>query len=191
MTCEQLSFRNRAEFRRWLNKNHSKVPCIWIEYYKDGSPGISYSDSLEEALCFGWIDSILKRIDDRIYVRKFTPRRLKSRWSGINKNLVKELIKNRKMTKYGLVKVNQAKKDGSWDKKDQLEDETELRRLAVRLRRILSSQRKRSLLELFDCKGEKAKFLYARYYFDAKNEDTRKRRMKRIFEVLKGERPIL
>jgi len=76
-----------------------------------------YNEAVEEALCYGWIDSIVKRIDDEKYCQKFTPRKNKSVWSNLNKERVLKLEKNNKMTKYGLEKVNIAKKNGMWFKK--------------------------------------------------------------------------
>lgn len=192
MIGKRLSFNNRAQFRTWLGKNHSKAAFVWIEYYKDGTPGINYRDSLEEALCFGWIDSIVKKIDERVYVRKFTPRRPRSRWSEINKRLVQELIDNGRMTEHGLAKVKASKANGTWKEKHSDNDDDEdknIERLTKQFRRIIKSNRK--MLELFEKKGGKTKQLYVSYYFDAKKEDTKKRRIKRIFEVLKGVRQIL
>jgi uncharacterized protein YdeI (YjbR/CyaY-like superfamily) len=186
----RLCFKDRREFRNWLEKNHSKVERIWIEYFKDGTPGINYQESLEEALCFGWIDSIIKKIDQRIYVRKFTPRRSRSKWSEINKGLVNKLIRNGKMTKHGLAKAKEAKRNGSWKNSGEVGvgifDSEETSLMLTELRKIISSQNKKRMLELFDRKGEKARMLFVRYYFSAKNEETRRRRLKRIFEVLKG-----
>ncbi|RLD77289.1 MAG: hypothetical protein DRJ10_12205, partial [Bacteroidetes bacterium] len=81
-------------------------------------PSVSYLDSVKEALCFGWIDSTKKRLDDERYVHKFTPRKEKSNWSETNKKLVKKLIKNGKITEAGMNKVHAAKKNGEWDKKE-------------------------------------------------------------------------
>lgn len=85
-TDNQLYLPTRSEWRQWLSKNHAGVKVIWLVYYKKhtGKPSIPYDDAVEEALCFGWIDSTIKRIDDERYMQKFTPRNLKSEWSDLN-----------------------------------------------------------------------------------------------------------
>ena len=78
---EQLTFASGEDFREWLEKNHGTCDGAWIVFGKAGGPEtLSYDDALKEALCFGWIDGQIKRIDDTKYVRKFTPRRKKSVW---------------------------------------------------------------------------------------------------------------
>ena len=100
---------SRKEWRSWLNDNHSTVQEVWLVYYKKhtGKPSISYGESLEEALCFGWIDGIKKRIDEEKYTHRFTPRKLSSKWSARNVRLAKKLIEEGKMTPSGLSAFNQ------------------------------------------------------------------------------------
>jgi uncharacterized protein YdeI (YjbR/CyaY-like superfamily) len=99
---------NRAEWRTWLDKYHATEKEVWLVYYKMGSGQacISYEESLEEALCFGWIDSIIQKIDEERYARKFNPRRAGSKWSDLNKHLVAKLVKEGRMTEAGLAKVD-------------------------------------------------------------------------------------
>ena len=117
---ETLYFKNRTLWRQWLEAHHSLVNGIWFVYYKKhtNKESTTYIESVEEALCFGWIDSTKKRLDDERYVHKFTPRKKKSNWSEINKKLVAKLIKEGKMTEAGMQKINEAKHNGEWDKKD-------------------------------------------------------------------------
>lgn len=114
---DTLEIQTLPEWRTWLRENHNCVEEIWLVYYKKhtGIPSISYQDSLDEALCFGWVDSLIKRIDDDRYARKFTPRRDDSNWSLVNKTRVKELIAEGRMTEHGLDKVEAAKQSGSWE----------------------------------------------------------------------------
>lgn len=79
--------RTLGGWRRWLAKHHSSASEVWLIFFKQhtGEVGVSYSDALDEALCFGWIDSLVKRLDDDRYARKFTPRKANSRWSDINR----------------------------------------------------------------------------------------------------------
>lgn len=112
-----LHISNRKDWRKWLEINHASETEIWLVYYKKhtGKDRIPYDDAVEEALCFGWIDSIIERIDDEKYAQKFTPRKDKSNWSESNKKRVKLLISQNKMTEAGLAKTMKAKETGKWD----------------------------------------------------------------------------
>ncbi len=116
MTSLQLYFDKPADWRNWLRQNHSKEITVWLEFYKKQSEHLSmnYEDAINEALCFGWIDSIIKNIDDEKYVRKFTPRKNGSKWSELNKHRAERLIKSKKMTGAGLSKIKYAKENGRW-----------------------------------------------------------------------------
>lgn len=113
---ETLSFPSSIEFRNWLKKNHGESSGIWIRIWKvnSGTPTVSYAEALDEALCFGWIDSQKKPYDSDSWLQKFTPRKPGSRWSKKNTEHAERLIKARKMTPSGLQEVKQAKSDGRW-----------------------------------------------------------------------------
>jgi len=98
----------RKEWRAWLKKNHKKLDEIWLVYFKKGSgkPRVAYDDAVEEALCFGWIDSVIQRIDEEKYAQRFTPRRDGSKWSSLNIKRMKKLIDEGAMTKAGLAKFD-------------------------------------------------------------------------------------
>ena len=98
---ERLSFKNRDEWRNWLKDYHNIAKGIWLIYYKKHTkkPSVYYNDAVEEALCFGWIDSLVKRIDDERYMQKYTPRNPNSSWSELNKQRVEKMIAEGKMTK--------------------------------------------------------------------------------------------
>jgi len=112
-----LHFKNRDEWRTWLEKNHNKLNEIWLIHYKKSSSkkSVNHFDAVEEALCFGWIDSKLKKIDDERFILKYSPRKKKSVWSKINKEKAEELIASGKMTPVGLEKIREAKEHGLWD----------------------------------------------------------------------------
>ncbi|MDM9382620.1 YdeI/OmpD-associated family protein [Chlorogloeopsis sp. ULAP01] len=116
--------KNREEWRQWLEKNHQISKGIWLVYYKvkSGKPSVKYSEAVKEALCFGWIDSKVKSLDEECYMQIFTPRKPKSVWSKLNKQYIEELIEQGLMTKVGLEKIEAAKKDGSWNKLDAIEE---------------------------------------------------------------------
>src|SRR5262249_52200880 len=101
---------SREEWRAWLTKHHQSETEVWLIYYKKhtGQPRISYDHAVEEALCFGWIDSIGKRIDDDKFAQKFTPRRDWTRWSAENKRRLRKLIREGRMTEAGLTKIDRA-----------------------------------------------------------------------------------
>jgi uncharacterized protein YdeI (YjbR/CyaY-like superfamily) len=115
---ETLFCKNRDEWRAWLDKNHSTENKIWLIYYKKHTkkPTVSYNEAVEEALCFGWIDSIVKRIDDETYMQKYTPRKKNSIWSLLNTKRVEKMISEGKMTKVGFDQIDIAKKNGQWGK---------------------------------------------------------------------------
>ena len=96
--------RNRKEWRNWLEKNHSSVKEIWLVYYKKhtNKPTITYKESIEEAICFGWIDGIKKKIDSEKYTHRFTPRKKNSKWSPTNIEIAERMIKTGMMTTEGL-----------------------------------------------------------------------------------------
>lgn len=95
--------KTRAQWRRWLEKNHAKKSEIWLMRYKKatGKPTVNYQDSVDEALCFGWIDGVEKSVDEERYAQRFTPRRPKSHWSEINVGRYHMLEKEGLMTEAG------------------------------------------------------------------------------------------
>jgi uncharacterized protein YdeI (YjbR/CyaY-like superfamily) len=112
-TSKTLYVTNREEWRAWLASHHHAETEVWLIYYKKhtGQARIPYDHAVEEALCFGWIDSIVKRIDDATFAQKFTPRRNHTKWSTLNKRRVRKLIGDGRMTEAGLSKVNLAALD--------------------------------------------------------------------------------
>jgi uncharacterized protein YdeI (YjbR/CyaY-like superfamily) len=99
-----LFFASPAAWRRWLTANHSRCDELWVGFYKraTGKPSITWPESVDEALCFGWIDGLRKRVDDDSYMIRFTPRRRGSIWSRVNTKRVAELIKTKRMRPEGL-----------------------------------------------------------------------------------------
>lgn len=100
----ELYLKTREEWHEWLEDNHAVIPGIWLVYYKkiSGKTRIAYNDVVEEALCFGWIDGKIKRVNDDYYIQWFTPRRPGSRWSKLNMGKVEKLIREGKMKPEGL-----------------------------------------------------------------------------------------
>jgi uncharacterized protein YdeI (YjbR/CyaY-like superfamily) len=105
-TAKTLLVTSRAAWRAWLSDHHDQESEIWLVYYKRHTkrPRIPYADAVEEALCFGWIDSIVRRLDEGRFAQKFTPRRLNSRWSDINRRRFAKLVAAGRVTAAGLGK---------------------------------------------------------------------------------------
>ncbi len=107
-----LYVKNRREWRAWLARHHTSTTEIWLIYYKkhSGKPRIPYNDAVDEALCYGWIDSLLKPIDEHKYVQRFSPRKKTSRLSDMNRERVRRLIKAGRMTKAGKTALDHVEK---------------------------------------------------------------------------------
>jgi uncharacterized protein YdeI (YjbR/CyaY-like superfamily) len=112
-----VEVKDRAEWRAWLAANHDKEAEVWLVYYKKetGKASVAYGASVEEALCYGWVDSIIKSLDDTKYARKFTPRNEDSKWSPSNIKRVEKMMREGLMTEHVLRLVEAAKRTGHWD----------------------------------------------------------------------------
>lgn len=112
-----LSFKTPEEWEDWLDKHHDTSSGVWLRFYKkaSGISGLTYAQSVQVALCYGWIDSLVKKYDEQSYIQKFTLRKSKSIWSKINTEHIKQLIKEGKMKPSGLAMVEEAKRNGNWD----------------------------------------------------------------------------
>jgi uncharacterized protein YdeI (YjbR/CyaY-like superfamily) len=112
-----LAFASQAEWEAWLDAEHQASEGVWIKFAKKGSSveTVVYAEALDVALCYGWIDSQVKSLDERFYLQKFTPRRARSKWSRINREKIEELTKQGRMKPAGLEQVELAKADGRWD----------------------------------------------------------------------------
>jgi uncharacterized protein YdeI (YjbR/CyaY-like superfamily) len=115
---------NRQEWRAWLQENHDKKQSIWLIYYKKAAAvsTFGWSDAVEEALCFGWIDSTARPIDGERFMQFFTRRKTNSVWSKINKGKVQQLIADGLMTAAGHKSIETAKQNGSWSILDDVEE---------------------------------------------------------------------
>ncbi len=111
-------FKDAASFYRWLGKHHDKEDEVWIKIHKvdSGLKSITPKEAIDVVLCWGWIDAIRKRLDDKSYLQRYTPRGRKSTWSQINVENITRLIEEGRMTEHGLAQVRAAKADGRWDR---------------------------------------------------------------------------
>ena|SRR6218665_3775877 len=115
---------NQQQWRKWLQKNHDKKQSVWLVYYKikSGKAAMSWSEAVDEALCFGWIDSTRRPVDDEKFIQLFSRRKAGSTWSKINKEKIERLIEEGRMTAAGLESVERAKQNGSWSILDEAEE---------------------------------------------------------------------
>jgi uncharacterized protein YdeI (YjbR/CyaY-like superfamily) len=111
-----LLFESQPEWEEWLDKNHARSNGVWLKFAKknSGEKSVNYAEALDVALCYGWIDSQAKSLDEKFYLQKFTPRRTRSVWSQINRDKVAKLIEEGRMKPAGLAQVDAAKTDGRW-----------------------------------------------------------------------------
>ncbi|UCG63014.1 MAG: YdeI/OmpD-associated family protein [Candidatus Zixiibacteriota bacterium] len=173
--------KSRAEWRRWLSKNYNRSSGVWLVFYKrhSGKPTLEYDDAVEEALCFGWIDSTIRKIDDEKYVRKFTPRNPNSRWSEPNKKRVNKLIRQGLMTDAGLARVKDGKKSGAWNKPDRPTISLEL---PPELETALAKNEKAKAF--FDQLAPSSRKQYIGWVFMAKRPETKARRVAESIKLL-------
>jgi uncharacterized protein YdeI (YjbR/CyaY-like superfamily) len=171
---KQLHISSRDEWRAWLEENGATAKEIWLIHYKKhtGKPGISYEAAVEEALCFGWIDGVMHRIDDEKFVLRYSPRKRGSIWSETNKRRVAKLIKQGQMTEAGLVKIREAKKNGEWQKATLREDTTNI---PPDLKKALDANKKARLQ--FESLAPSNKKLFIWWITSAKTHETRRRRI--------------
>ncbi len=114
---EPLDLPDRAAWRDWLEANHDSASEIWLVHQKKASTrqGLRYDDGVEEAVCFGWIDSRMRRIDDETFMQRYSPRKPGSAWSRSNVDRVERLIAEGRMTPAGLALVEEAKRRGAYE----------------------------------------------------------------------------
>ncbi len=117
---KSLYLKTLQEWRSWLQSNYDKETEVWLIFFKkdSGEPSLDYESAVEEALCFGWVDSIIKKIDESKFARKFTPRKDSSKWSAINKKRIEKLMTSGRMTPAGLSKIKAAQQRGKWNQND-------------------------------------------------------------------------
>jgi uncharacterized protein YdeI (YjbR/CyaY-like superfamily) len=115
---------SRAAWRDWLEQHHERAAGVWLVSYKQGTgkPYVSYDEAVEEALCFGWVDSKPGKLDDERAMRYFAPRKARSGWSRLNKARVERLQAAGLMAPAGLARVEAARRDGSWNALDEVEE---------------------------------------------------------------------
>jgi uncharacterized protein YdeI (YjbR/CyaY-like superfamily) len=172
-----LFFSSPAEFRKWLSKNHGKVDFAWLALKKKDSEKkcITYMEAVDEVLCYGWIDGLVKRYDNDNFIQRFTPRKANSVWSKINKDKALRLIKEKRMTEAGMKKIEEAKTNGMWEKAYSTE-----KKPAIPADLISSLKSVHHTWEAFSSFAHSHQNMYIHWVNDAKKEKTRKRRIKKV-----------
>ena len=170
---ETLEFTGREEFRSWLFDHCQSSGGVWLLLGKAGGPKtITAEEALEEALCFGWIDGQMQRLDDKTYRKYFSRRREKSKWSEKNKALAQSLEERGRMTEFGRKRIEQAKKSGQWDAPPPGAITQE--QIAFVAALLEGHEPARTNFQAMSLSVQKT---YTRAYFDAKTQAGRERRM--------------
>ena len=175
----RVHLKTAAEFRRWLAENHAKAAGLWLVSYRPstGKPAIAYDDAVREALCYGWVDSVVKPLDAERVISLYTPRRSGSAWSRSNKERVADLVRSGRMRPPGLAKIERAKRDGTWT----LLDSVERLEVPADLRKALGANGMRKFDALTP--GKKKEHLAA--LVTAKKPETRAKRTADIVRALR------
>ncbi len=178
----QLCVQTRAQWRQWLAAHHDREPSgIWLVFHKKGTgqPSLDYEDAVEEALCFGWIDSVVKRINDASYCRKFTPRHDRSNWSPTNRRRAEKVIREGRMTAFGLAKVDAAQRLGIWERDARPVMDG---RRPVELAKALSRNRKAK--EFFESLAPSCQRRFIGWIVTARKPETKARRVRESMALL-------
>lgn len=180
--------RTRERWRQWLAKNHATEPEVWLIFHKKhtGTPCVEYADALDEALCYGWIDSLVKRIDDNRYARKFTPRKPDSNWSSINIKRYNALKAAGRLAAPGVARspegrpVVDAPPPGSLpaDFSEYVEDVKRLLQKDARARTA------------FEALAPSHRLRYVHWIAMAKRDETRQSRLRQAIAMLRSGKPL-
>jgi len=172
-------FKSPAEFRKWLAKHHASEKELWVGYHRKetGKPSMTWQQSVDEALCYGWIDGIRKKVDDESYTIRFTPRKSRSTWSAVNIRRVHELIKDGRMSPAGLrafeARVENRSGIYSYEqRKDQLDGP-----YAKRL------ERNKSARKFYQAQPASYRRAANWWVVSAKKEETRMKRLEQLIEL--------
>jgi uncharacterized protein YdeI (YjbR/CyaY-like superfamily) len=167
------------QWRTWLKENHTREKGIWLVQYnkKYGKPSLSWSEAVDEALCFGWIDSLKKKLNDESSIQYFGKRKPKSTWSKINKQKIEKLISENRMSKAGLDCIVIAKENGSWEILDSVEE------LLIPEDLMLELSRRTDATEFFHSLSKSVKKMMLQWIVLAKRSETRQKRILEIAEA--------
>lgn len=181
-----LLFADSGEMEEWLEENGADSQGVWLKIAKKGArePSVTYDEAVELALCFGWIDSQVRRFDDQHYIQRFTPRRPRGRWSKINREKAEALIEAGRMRSPGLAEVEAAKADGRWDA---AYEGQRTAKVPPDLQRELAANP--AAAEFFASLSSANRYAIVYRLDDAKKPETRERRLRKFIGMLeRGEK---
>ena len=172
-------FRTPPDFRNWLHKNHATARELWVGFYKkdSGKPSITWPESVDEALCFGWIDGIRKRVDEISYKIRFTPRRRGSIWSTINIKRARELTKEKRMRPAGAIafKARRQYKSGIYSYEQRSAELPEPYSGGLK--------KNKAAWDFFEAQPPSYRKMMSWYILSAKKEETRSQRLNRLISA--------
>ena len=168
-----------AEWRKWLETNHQSKQSVWLVYFKSSTKiaSLSWSEAVDEALCYGWIDSTKKTIDEEMYMQYFSRRKPSSTWSTINKEKVAKLTQSKQMTKAGFDSIEIAKQNETWV----LMDDVEKLILPEDLKSALNDNE--SSMAFFQSQSKSMKKILLHWVVVAKRHETREKRIAEIAQM--------
>jgi uncharacterized protein YdeI (YjbR/CyaY-like superfamily) len=169
----------------WLAKNHNQETGVWVKFAKKGSgeTSLTYEEAREGAIIYGWIDGLINSYTEKAYLRKFTQRRAKSSWSKINREIVEQLIRSKKIKPAGLAQVEAAKQDGRWaaayDSPSTIKTPPEL---------LVLLKKNKKAQKFFDSLSSANRYAFLYRIQTAKKPETRERHLKKTMEMLEAEK---
>ncbi len=175
----EIYFTTDIEWRIWLEKNHDTISGVYLIFYKVDSemPSMRWEEAVKVALCFGWIDSTVKKLDEERRRQYFCPRNIKSVWSKLNKTYIKELIENDLMHLSGIEKIKIAKKNGSWTALDDVEN------LIIPKELQIAFDKNTTAFENYNSFAPSYRKSYLYWLNQAKRAQTRKNRIEQIVKL--------
>jgi len=180
-------FSTPSAFRKWLAGNHDRATELWVGYYRkdSGRPSITWPESVDEALCFGWIDGIRKKVDDESYKIRFTPRRAKSTWSAVNISRVAVLTREGRMQPPGVAAFERREESNS--ARYSFENRESAKLTAADEREF---RRERAAWDFFQAQPPGYRRLVAWWIISAKRTETRRTRLQRLIQQSRAKRRI-
>lgn len=184
---QQVYCRDLQAWHQWLKKHHAQKEPIWLVLHKKNAdePSVTYSEAVDEALCWGWIDSKAIKLDEQRYLQIFSPRKPRSVWSKVNKNKIEKLLAEGRMQSAGQAKIDAAKADGSWAALDEVEEFVIPDDLAKALAASKTAQ------ENFDAFAKSIRKYCLQWLASAKREETRANRIAAIVTAAEEKRNLM
>ncbi len=180
-----LHFENSEKWINWLKENYKKDISLDMIFYKKGSgkSSIEYKEAVEIALCFGWIDTRIKKFDEKKYIRRFSKRSQKSRWSIINQNLMEKLIKANKVLPEAVEAFNKARTNGLFEIEEE-KNNYKNKKVEIPVELIEKLKESEKAKHFFENLNERSKNAYLMFIKEPKKEEIRNRRLNDMMKKL-------